>query len=624
MEILATAASWSAPVLDALGRASLHGAVAIAAVWLVCRLFPRLPASLRCGLWWLACLKLLVALVWVEPIPLAVLPAAEVGAPSQEIKDSKVFQDSKDLEAPVAPVPLESLEPSPSLVSLKSLWPLVLAGLWGAGLLFQLGLTARQLAAARRIVRSAEPVREPWLTALFAGLRERLGVRRAQLLASPEVETPQVSGAWQPRVLLPRREIGRLSAQELALTLGHELLHVRRGDLWLGWIPALAQRLFFFHPLAALAAREYAVAREAACDAAVLRVLDPAPEAYGRLLLRLGVTPRVPRMAAAGAAPTFQTLKRRLEMLQQSADKKRVHPGWWGLLALLALVALIPIQIVAAQAPPPEPPDAVEPAEPAAPAEPAEAPGPVAAVDPVDPAEPVPPVSPVPAPLPVAQVAQVKAPPPPPPAPPVPPVPPAPPVKKVSWTSDGEGDSWVLLHDEKSVSMSGSSSDVRDARKHYSGKPLLWFERNGKSYVVRDAATVARAQKLFEPQGELGERQGALGEKQGALGEQQGRLGAEMGRYGAQIGALAAQQAAAAVSGKEENEDLESQMEELSRKMEALGRQMEELGRQQEALGRQQEELGRQQEKLAHEGERQLKSLLDQAISGGLAQEVDG
>lgn len=76
MEILAAAAHWADPVLEALRRASLHGAVAIAAVWIVCRLFPRLPASLRCGLWWLACLKLVVALAWVEPIPLAVLPAA--------------------------------------------------------------------------------------------------------------------------------------------------------------------------------------------------------------------------------------------------------------------------------------------------------------------------------------------------------------------------------------------------------------------------------------------------------------------------------------------------------------------------------------------------------------------
>lgn len=638
MEILATA----------MVRATLHGAVAIAAVWAICRLFPRIPASLRCGLWWLACLKLLVALVWVEPIPLAVLPAAEVAA-SQESRDVKDIKDSRDQETQMSLKSLGSFRSfdSPPAVS----WPLALAGLWGAGLLFQLGLTARQLAAARRIARGAEPVSEPWIAALFAGLRERLGVRRAQLLASVEVETPQVSGAWQPRVLLPRREIGRLSPQELSLTLAHELLHVRRGDLWLGWVPALAQRLFFFNPLAALAVREYALAREAACDAAVLRALDPAPEAYGRLLLRLGVTSRVPRLAAAGAAPTFQTLKRRLEMLQQSAGKKRVHRGWWGLLALLALVVLIPIQIVAQAAPPeppaapaapeaPEAPDAVEPGEPAPPAEPGEpAPPakqgspvpPVKPVLPVKPGEPVPsilptpPAPPVPATLPVARIAHVGAPPPVPPAPPAaPPAPPVPPVKGSRMSFGDDGEHWVLLHGEKSVTMSGDTSDVRQARKHYSGKPLLWFERDGKSYVVHDQGTVARAQALFEPQTKLGDQQSALGDRQSALGDQQSALGDRQSELGDRLSELGDRLSdlAESRSGEAERQKIKGQMEELSRKMEELGRQQEELGRKQEALGRQQEELGRQQEKLGAEAERQLRSLLDQVVSSGLAKEV--
>ena len=616
-------------LLAALGRASLHGAVAIAAVWLVCRLFPRLPAALRCGLWWLACLKLLVALVWVEPIPLAVLPAAtEEVQGLKDVKDLKDLKDIKDSRDQEAQVSLKSLGSFRSFDSPSaSPWPLALAGLWGAGLLLQLGLIARQLAAARRIVRGAGPVEEPWIAALFADLRERLGVPRAELLASAEVETPQVSGTWQPRVLLPRREIGRLSPQELALTLAHELLHVRRGDLWLGWVPALAQRLFFFHPLVALASREYALAREAACDAAVLRALDPAPETYGRLLVRLGVTSRAP-LAAAGAAPTFQTLKRRLEMLQQSADKKRIHRGWWGLLGLLALAVLIPIQIVA-QAPPPEPPDAVEPAEPAAPvepAEPAEPAEPVATVPPVRSALPVPPVPPVAGVLPVAQVAHVGGPPPAPPAPPVPPVPPAPPAKGSRMSFGDDDEPWVLLHDEKSVTMSGSGRDVRDARKHYSGKPLLWFERDGTTYVIKDQATVARAQALFEPQTKLGDQQSALGDRQSALGDQQSALGDRQSELGDRLSELGDRlsELAGSRSGESESRKIEGQMEELSRKMEELGRQQEELGRKQEALGRQQEEMGRQQEKMAQEGERQLKSLLDQAISSGLAQKVGG
>src|SRR5262245_23654789 len=62
-------------VVAALLRSSPQGALFIAAVWLACRLFPRLPAAVRCGLWWAACLKLLVGLVWIAPVEVPVLPA---------------------------------------------------------------------------------------------------------------------------------------------------------------------------------------------------------------------------------------------------------------------------------------------------------------------------------------------------------------------------------------------------------------------------------------------------------------------------------------------------------------------------------------------------------------------
>ncbi len=355
----------SATLIGLIGRASLQGAIAIVAVWAVCRLFPRLPASLRCGLWWLACLKLVLGLVWTNPVPLPVLPAAE-RPPVTLVATAPMAEAGPAAAHPSAP--LDEAAPFP--------WTLVLVGLWAAGLVGHLAWTTGQLRRVRAIVREAEPVKERWVVDLFAGLREGFRITPRAEVLSAEVETPQVLGLFRPRVLLPRRTLSRLSPAELAMTLCHELLHVRRGDLWLGWVPALAQRLFFFHPLARLAVREYALAREAACDAEVLRVLDPAPDAYGRLLLRLGVAPRVPRLAAAGAAPSVETLKRRLMMLQQASDRKRLHPAWWGLVVLVALVGLIPFQMVAQG--------------------PEEEVAPVAAVEPVPEIAPVPEGAPVP------------------------------------------------------------------------------------------------------------------------------------------------------------------------------------------------------------------------------------
>src|SRR5437879_4560403 len=63
-----------------LWRACWEGALFILVAAVVCRLFPRLTASARCWLWWLACLKLLVSLVWAVPLSLPLLPATWEGS----------------------------------------------------------------------------------------------------------------------------------------------------------------------------------------------------------------------------------------------------------------------------------------------------------------------------------------------------------------------------------------------------------------------------------------------------------------------------------------------------------------------------------------------------------------
>jgi bla regulator protein BlaR1 len=688
-------------LVGTLTRASIEGGLFIAGVWIVCRLLPRLPASLRCGLWWAACLKLLLGLVPLPAVRLPLLPAAMSAAPVADVRPLSIRTVDG---APGRPLTLDpSPVPSPppllgegSKIDLREVGAAALVALWIAGLLILCRKAFRQLRYTRWIVRSAEPVREGWVRTAFAEICERLGIRRApDLRGSGEVRTPQVTGLAQPVVLIPRSGFERLTPAEVSMTLCHELVHLRRKDLWLGWVPALAHRIFFFHPLAALAVREYAIAREAACDAEVLRILGSAPQAYGRLLLRWGVAPRETGLAAAGASPSLQNLKRRLQMLQQNDTKRRVS-GWWWLAGAAVLAGLVPLQIVAQdRGPEPTPvpevaeapevaavPDAVEapapvvaPTVPASPhtprparvpraalPAPALAPRPAAlpsltprpalapmpaqraltptAQHPAPPALPAlpavgavrPGVAPrpmallagagMPAPAPRAQGYERSDPPPVPPTPPRAPRPPAPPRHSESWRQSGDGESYVLLYDDNSATMNGSSDDLKRVKRMRggAGEDILWFRQGGKEYVVRDAALLRQAKDLFKAQGELGARQGELGGRQGALGAKQGALGAQQGALGAKQGILAAEQARR--GGDDDDREIDRKMAELDRKMEELGEQQEELGRQQEVLGRQQEELGRQQEELGRKAEKELHVLMNRAIQSGVAQEV--
>jgi hypothetical protein len=157
------------------------------------------------------------------------------------------------------------------------------------------------------------------------------------------------------------------------------------------------------------------------------------------------------------------------------------------------------------------------------------------------------------------------------------------------------------------VSMSGSMDDVRAARSFRSGgEGVLYVRQGGSAYVIRDAATLRRAQSLFEPQKALGARQSELGSRQASLGHQQARLGAQQAQIGLrQVG------------------NSPRDAEALARQQDDLGRQQNALGQQQNALGRQQNELGREQERLSRVAEEQLHTLFDDAIRSGLAQRVE-
>jgi hypothetical protein len=185
----------------------------------------------------------------------------------------------------------------------------------------------------------------PPIVQLAAEAACAVGVRKTPaVLLSAEVDTPQAVGFVRPAVMLPDgAEAG--DPGEVRMALAHELAHVRRGDVPLGCVPACAERLFFFHPLARLAVREYLLAREAACDAFVLRALGVAPQEYGRFLLRLGVRRGACALSAAGSSSSAASLKRRLDMLSHAFAPRSSRLMW--ALGIVGVLAVLPYQLVA-------------------------------------------------------------------------------------------------------------------------------------------------------------------------------------------------------------------------------------------------------------------------------------
>lgn len=657
------------PLLERLGWTSLQTVLLVALVYGVCRALPSLSAATRCRLWWLVSLQAVLGLFWSQPLQLAWLPAPQAVA----MTATDVAADMIYPLAPEASAQLLAAMPMPAAdVPAVAWWAVALAALWVSGVLLMAWRTFGEWRQCRALLAAAYPCQDEALVQALQLASEAHGVRPApRLWMSTQVDSPQLVGPFRPVLLLPAGD-NALQGDALDLALTHELQHLQRRDLQWGLLPALAQHLFFFHPLLRLSVREYAQAREEAVDAAVVGQHGASRQAYGRLLLQLGVAPQ-PHLGVASAAPSTTSLKRRLMSLQPRRACPRILA--MALTAVVLVVGVAPMRLVAAPVPP------APPAPPAAPK----------AVVPPPPKAPKAP----PAPPSSARV----------PAVPVAPAPPAEPADVEALSGPDDADVAVDvdvdvdtdMHSEHSTShttsittygrldlgksppqafvlvdgdstfANGGMDDVTVARRQLGKGPALWFRQGDKRYVVRDPMLIQTLQRAYSGAADLGRQQSELGRQQSALGRQQSELGKQMGEMGRLQGeearrmALAAAEAArsamaahdinreaaaeaakaargatndAAVAREAAREaaaearramqevDNETARASHTRGMQRLASQQSELASRQAALGSQQAALGERQARVHEQASQQAQQVIARALASGKAERL--
>ncbi|MEN5393008.1 M56 family metallopeptidase [Stenotrophomonas sp. TWI377] len=604
-------------VLMRLGWTSLQSAVLVALVWGVCRLLPQLPSATRCRLWWLVAAQAVLGLLWSSPLELAVLPApAAVTAPAMALPA---------FDAAVQAAPVTYAATALESATMTASWPLLLLAAWAAGVLLMLMHSLRGYRASRALVRSATECTDAGLQQALQLAAEAHGLRRSpQLKLSAQIRSPQLIGPWRPVLLLPARELPTMSADDLDMALTHELIHLQRRDLWWGLLPALSQHLFFFHPLVHVAAREYALAREEACDGAVVAGHDHCRHDYGRLLVQLGVAPR-PAVGVASASPNLRSLKRRLRTLQQTRSVPRVAS--LAITALFVVIGIAPLRLVAAP-PPPAAPQA-----------------PVAPTAPTPPAPPAPAPEPPPAPPPVSAPQPPQA-----PAAPRAPAPSEALADDVSFVTHGKlnitrqpAQAFVLIGGESNF-VDASVADLKQARRDAGNdQPALWVRRGQDRYLIRDPAvlkalghTQTEVAALGTAQAELGNRQAAIGQQIAAASLQitadamaSVDVSAVVNSAIRDAGLDAAVEAdRAARQGARQSRAAASAASQAAREARTASaravdaRQIALVAREQAELGKEQARLAQQQSVASARAVRDVRTAIDQALASGKAERV--
>ncbi len=328
-------------------KACWQGSLVVLAVWLICLAIPSMPARCRCWLWRLAILKFMVVLLLPTLVNLPLLPAPPVASPMPEVVVQIVRQQ-------VQVRPIEPVEIHPSrAVELPSI-PATLALFWIIGVGWSLARLLLAWHGARKLHKQSRLIETTPLIEQLAIQASHYRLRTSpRLLATEGNGSPMLIGILRPSIVIPAGTLRKLSPPELAMVLGHELAHIRRGDLIWGLAAAGVRAVFFFNPLVWLSQRRLNLAQEVAADELAILRQHGDPASYGKLLVsvisKLGPSRLIPTMSM-GTAGSVQSLTRRLVAMTNIGRASRgiiVTSGI--LLAATVLLGIVPWRLVAAE-----------------------------------------------------------------------------------------------------------------------------------------------------------------------------------------------------------------------------------------------------------------------------------
>jgi beta-lactamase regulating signal transducer with metallopeptidase domain len=292
-----------ATIVDAGARATLL----LGGALLATRVLRSRPACYRHLVWCLA-----VAGTLALPLLQILMPAWRVHVlPPVETSAAAVVLDDAS-----SPTPLGSNWPT---------WDEWVLLLWLAGVCIVLGRLLIARATVRSLALKATPVTDWRRDVLERQVAERAIHREVVLLESAEVDLPMTWGFREPVVALPLESTG-WSRARFDAALAHELAHVRRLDALTQHVAQVACALYWFHPLAWVAALQMRRLREFACDDEVL-ANGAKPSHYAQELLAIVRTLEEKKhmgSMTAGMANTGQLKARLFAVLNPGMRRSRV------------------------------------------------------------------------------------------------------------------------------------------------------------------------------------------------------------------------------------------------------------------------------------------------------------
>ncbi len=182
----------------------------------------------------------------------------------------------------------------------------------------------------------SSPVMDDAATVMLRSCKAALGIHcDVKLMLNRKIKSPMLAGLRHPMILLPT---SNMQENDLKLVLTHELLHLKRKDLWVKMLALAVGTLYWFNPFAHVLRKDVNIWGELSCDEALASKMSREErKLYGEAILNtLDSYSGTNTAFCSSLCESKKHIERRLTMLL-NVKKMKKH------IAVIAIIAVVSI-----------------------------------------------------------------------------------------------------------------------------------------------------------------------------------------------------------------------------------------------------------------------------------------
>jgi len=192
---------------------------------------------------------------------------------------------------------------------------------------------------SRHLWADSFPVPEDTAAILLSSCKTALGIHgEVKLMMNPKITSPMLVGLRNPMILLPTSNMREL---DLKLVLTHELMHLKRKDLWVKMFALIAGALHWFNPFVHVLRKDISIWGELSCDEALAcKMSYEERKLYGEAILNtLDNYSGINTAFCSSLCDSKKLIERRLTMLL-NVKKTKKHIAVFAVFVIVAITSI--------------------------------------------------------------------------------------------------------------------------------------------------------------------------------------------------------------------------------------------------------------------------------------------